>query len=50
MSMTEQEARSKCPEGLDGCKDCEHYLDTCDGNDEERESRASLIVKFGRRE
>ena len=35
MSMTEQEARSKCPEGIEGCSECGQYLDNCDGNKED---------------
>ncbi len=31
--MTEQEIRSKCPEGIDGCKECPKYLDDCDGKE-----------------
>ncbi len=31
MSVTEQEARSPCPEGIDECIECPRYLDDCDG-------------------
>ncbi len=34
MSMTEQEARSKCPMGINECGDCPRLLDDCDGNEE----------------
>jgi len=35
MSMTDSEARSKCPEGIDGCDDCPRMGDDCDGIEEE---------------
>ena len=34
MSMTEQEARSKCPMGQEKCNDCPRYADDCDGNED----------------
>ena len=34
MSMTEQEARSKCPGGQEYCDDCPRYLDDCDGKED----------------
>ena len=30
--MTEQEARSPCPMGVNECEDCPRLLDDCDGN------------------
>jgi len=33
MSMTEQEARSKCPMGVNKCEECPRLMDDCDGNE-----------------
>ena len=33
MSMTEQEARSKCPMGQEECEGCQLYMDSCDGKE-----------------
>ncbi len=33
MSITDSEARSNCPEGLNSCKECQRYMDDCDGQE-----------------
>ena len=35
MSMTEQEARDKCPQGQETCNDCPRMGDDCDGMEED---------------
>lgn len=35
MSITESEARSKCPLGVNKCEECQRHFDDCDGKDYE---------------